>query len=90
MMHHSPAMRIVGMVTWLVTALSALAVGLEALGNYMGKSWNIWQSDFIMNNLPNIVQPAHFLIGLCGLISLITWFMCLGSCADHSHQKGGR
>jgi|GEM_PF-2529232 hypothetical protein len=85
MMHHhhhqhSPAMRIVCMVSWLVTALSSLFIGLDALGAYMGKDWNIWHSDFIMNHLPALVQPLMYLIGLCGLFSLISFFMCCGSC----------
>jgi hypothetical protein len=90
MMHHSPAMKVVGMITWLVTALSAVAVGAAALGASMGKSWDIWQSDFIMNNVPSLVQPAFYVIGVCGLISLITWFMCLGhchSCEGKEHKR---
>ena len=85
--HHSHAMKVVGMITWLVTAIAALLVGLEAVGIAMGKSWSFWQSEFVMNNLPALIQPAHYLIGLCGLISLITWFTCLGQCGDHRHDR---
>jgi len=88
MMHHSPAMKIVGMITWLVTALSAVAVGLAALGASMGKSWDIWKMDIIVNNMPALVQPLQYIIGVCGLISLITWFMCLGSCCTETHHEG--
>lgn len=93
MMHHSPAMKIVSMVTWFVTALAAISTGLIALGNSMAKSWNIWESDFVMRNLPSLVLPAQYIIGICGLISLITWAMCLGHCAgdashkDHEHHR---
>lgn len=80
MMHHhhnhSPAMKIVCMVTWLVTALSSLFIGLDALGKHMGKDWNIWHSDLVMHHMPALIQPAMYLIGICGLYSLISWFMC--------------
>ncbi len=80
--HHSPALKTFGMISWLVTSLSALAVGLAALGHHMGKSWDIWQSEFVMSHLSSLVQPAQYLIGICGLFSLICYFMCMSS-GDH-------
>ena len=84
MMHHkhSPAMRLLGSIAWLLTALAAVAVGLAALGLSLGKNWNIWESDFVVNNLAWLVQPLQYAIGLAGLIALICWFMCLGQCDD--------
>lgn len=85
--HHSPAMRLLGSIAWLVTALAALAAGLMGLGVSMGKNWNVWQSDFVMNNLQWLVLPAHYVIGLCGLISLVAWLKCLGKHDDHREHK---
>lgn len=87
MHHHSPAMKMVGMITWLVTALAAVAVGLEALGITIGKQWDIWQSAFVANNLPWIVQPAHYVIGAAGLVSLLIWFACLGCNERHDGRS---
>ena len=84
--HHSPAMRLLGAIAGFLVALSAVAVGLAALGVSMGKNWNIWESDFIVNNVAWLVQPLQYAIGLAGLLALITWFMCLG-CDDHKHDK---
>lgn len=88
--HHSALARALGKVAWLLTSIAALAWGLIALGNSMGKNWNIWESDFVMNNVAWLVQPLQYVIGLAGLIGLISWFMCLGHCHDdhdHRHDK---
>jgi uncharacterized membrane protein YuzA (DUF378 family) len=85
--HHSPAMRLIGNIAWLLSAIAGLAWGLIGLGNSMGKNWNIWESDFIVNNAAWLVQPLQYAIGLAGLISLISWFMCLGKYDDHKHDK---
>ena len=82
--HHSPALRLVGKVSWLLSAVGALAWGLLALGNSMGKNWNLWEQDFVVNNLAWAVQPLQYAIGLAGLVGLVSWFMCLGHC----HEDG--
>lgn len=79
--HHSPAVRLLGKISWLLVSLSALAVGLAALGNSMGKNWNFWEQDFVVANLGWLMQPLQYAIGLAGLFSVICWFMCM-SCSD--------
>lgn len=85
--HHSALMRVVGSLSWLLSAIGALAWGLIGLGNSMGKNWNIWESDFIVNNAAWLVQPAQYIIGVAGLLGLISWFMCLGCHDKHDHKK---
>lgn len=85
--HHSPALRLVGKLSWLLTSIAAIAWGLLALGNSLGKNWNIWEQDFVVNNLAWAVQPLQYVIGLAGLVGLISWFMCLGHCHDDHKSK---
>lgn len=85
--HHSPAMRLVGSIAWLVTALAATASGLMALGLSMGKNWNVWESEFVVTNLHWLVLPAHYVIGVCGVVSLLAWLSCLGKHDDHHHKR---
>jgi uncharacterized membrane protein YuzA (DUF378 family) len=89
--HHSPLMKTVGSLSWLLGSLGALAWGLIGLGHSMGKNWNIWESDFIMNNAQWLIQPAQYIIGVAGLLGLISWFMCLGHCHScdekHDHKR---
>lgn len=71
-MGKSPAMHWVGMVTWAVTALVSLHVGLTALG------FDFSQSGFFMSN-PGALMPLKFFIGLCGLISAVMFALsCCG------------
>lgn len=88
MHNHSPAMKLVGSISWLLTAIAAIAWGLIGLGVSMGKNWNIWESDFIVNNLQWLILPGQYVIGICGVISLVMWLACLGAgCADHTHSR---
>jgi uncharacterized membrane protein YuzA (DUF378 family) len=79
--HHSPVMRVVGLVSWLLTAIAAIAWGLIALGNSMGKNWNLWESGFI-SNMPSLIQPLQYAIGIAGLISLYCLLTCHGCKED--------
>lgn len=80
--HHSPVMRVVGLVSWLLTSIAAIAWGLIALGNSMGKNWNLWESGFI-SNMPSLIQPLQYAIGIAGLISLY----CLLTCHGHKEDR---
>ena len=69
---HNPLLRSLMCLAWLLTALGAIHLGLTGLG------YNIWNTPFIQNNLAWLVQPAHWAIGLAGVVSLVAWFMKLG------------
>jgi|HubBroStandDraft_1064217.scaffolds.fasta_scaffold671770_2 uncharacterized membrane protein YuzA (DUF378 family) len=62
MMSHSPAMKMVGMVTWVITALASINM-LTGLYGYDFFAW-------MMNSMPGMVMPAVWIVGLSGLISL--------------------
>jgi uncharacterized membrane protein YuzA (DUF378 family) len=79
--HHSPVMRVVGLLSWLLTSIAAIAWGLIALGNSMGKNWNLWESGFI-SSMPALIQPLQYAIGIAGLISLFCLITCYGCKED--------
>jgi uncharacterized membrane protein YuzA (DUF378 family) len=60
------------MLTWLLTALGSIHLGLVGLG------FNLWQHPLVQNNLSWLVQPAHWVIGAAGVISLVMFVTKLG------------
>jgi uncharacterized membrane protein YuzA (DUF378 family) len=70
-MFRSPAMKIVGHVVWVVTAVAAINVGLEPFG------FDLWTYvPATPDMLPMLVQ---YLIGACGVVSLVMFVMgCMG------------
>jgi uncharacterized membrane protein YuzA (DUF378 family) len=77
MHHHSPFGRVVGLISWALTSIAAIAWGLIALGNSLGKNWNIWDSGFLAG-MPALIQPLQYLIGIAGLVSLFCLLTCCG------------
>lgn len=74
-MMKSPAMRIVGNIVWVVTALYSL----NALTTMHGFDLLGW------GPLAGMKMLLAYLIGICGLVSLILWGLsltchCEGSC----------
>ncbi len=80
--HHSPAMRAIGMLSWVLTSIAAIAWGLIGLGNSLGKNLNIWDTS-LFANMPALVQPLQYAIGVAGLISLY----CLLTCSGHKEDR---
>lgn len=64
-MHKHPLFWILGMVSWLITGLVSLHVGVEAIGYHLPLLGNL-----LMNH-PSMVKPLHIIIGLAGLYSLL-------------------
>jgi len=62
MMEHSPIMKYVGMVTWLITALVSINM-LTGMYDYNAIIW-------LGNMSPSLIIPLCWIIGLSGLISL--------------------
>jgi uncharacterized membrane protein YuzA (DUF378 family) len=69
---HSPILRLVGKVVWLITGLAALNMGLAAC---MG--WDFFATDFMMNSMSMMVRPLLLLVGLSGLVSLVMFGMAM-------------
>lgn len=77
---HSPVMKIVIMTSWLVTALAAINVGLAPVAHF-----NVFATDFMQNNMAGLIIPLHYLIGICGVISLASFIMAF---AHGGHKHG--
>jgi len=87
-MMHSPIMKIVCIVSWLITALVSLHVGLVAIG------WNLLEQPFFAGNFGMLVLPAMYIIGLAGAFSLFSLIMmlingckCCGSCSCDKNDR---
>jgi len=63
--HQSPLMRTVGMLSWVITALASIHVGLCPLG------YNLFKTEMMRMSFPALIAPLHYLVGLAGLVSLL-------------------
>src|SRR3990170_5512573 len=77
----SPLMKLVGILTWKITALASIHLGL------VGLSYNIFDLPLFQTTLATWVTPIHYIIGVAGVISMAMllwkWF-CWGSCYGSS------
>lgn len=74
--------KLVTMCVWLITALAAIHLGLIGLGI------DIWQHPIVQDHefLRKAIIPIHWIIGLAGvwsLISYVQWAMSGYECACH-------
>lgn len=79
-------MKIVGMITWLVTALAAIAIGLMPLG------YRVFEMPWFSSN-PAALNIVHYVIGIFGILSLVMLVTsCFGGgCGScHSHSAAHR
>ena len=65
MHHHSPMLRALGMIVWIITAIGALNWGLDALG------YNLFNLHFIEANLAHLIMPFKYIFGICGALSIV-------------------
>jgi len=76
MMHHSPLMKILGMITWAITAVVSI--------NVLTGSYGYDLFDYLFGMMPGMAAPMTWIIGLSGLISLAMLikasFMCCPGC----------
>ncbi len=77
-MMSSPAMKIVGMVVWVLTALAAISIGLKPFGYDLGMN--------MMISYPSLVAPVQYLLLASGVASLVMLFVGCG-CGAHCKCK---
>ncbi len=68
--------KLVCKLSWLLTAVGGILWGLIPFGI------DVWKSDFVLNNIPWIVNPVLYAVGIAGIISLIGLFK---HCSDKQH-----
>jgi len=71
---HMSIMKAIGFFSWPVTALASLHIGLVSMG------FDITHTAFVQNNLMSLSTPIQWIIGLAGLLSLISFVMVLTGC----------
>jgi hypothetical protein len=62
-------MKLLGIITWVVTALAAIAIGLKPLG------YRVFEMQSLVAH-PGVSDAVHYAIGIFGVISLL---MLVGS-----------
>lgn len=73
-MQHSPMMKTLGMITWAVTAIASINM-LTALYGCDIFAW-------MMINMPGLVLPMIWIVGLSGIISLAFLIKGVMGCAS--------
>lgn len=66
----SPVVKFVGMITWLITAVCALHVGMQALGHDLFMRFGLEAN-------PMVNLYAQYVCGVAGAISLVMYVMAL-------------
>jgi hypothetical protein len=61
-------------VSWVVTALAAINQGLTVFG------FNLFMTDFFMNNLVMLFVPLHVVVLAAGVWSLVHFFLDKAHC----------
>lgn len=77
-MMKSGFMRVLGMASWLITALAAINLGLKPF-NY---------DFFNMSFMQNIANPVYYVVLAAGILSLVFFFMAGSSCCCGPHSHG--
>jgi len=76
MMHHSPALKMLGMASWIITGLASINM-LTAMYDYDFFAW-------VMRTTPGMIVPLFWLVGLAGIVSIAMFvkasFMCCPVC----------
>ena len=73
-MMKSPICKWLGMISWPVTALACINMGLMPLG------FNVFALGWVQANLGGMMDPIHYFIGLCGAVSLGMFVMSCMYC----------
>jgi uncharacterized membrane protein YuzA (DUF378 family) len=68
--------KVVGLGSWLITALAAINVGLEAFG------YDFFASDMMMDRFANMRIPLMYVVGVAGIVCLV---MFIQTMTGHCH-----
>jgi hypothetical protein len=86
MMMHNPILKIVCLISWFITAIVCLHIGLQAFFNF-----DITQYPFFYDNFGSLIQPLKYVIGVAGawsLVSLALTVFGMGcSCCEKNERR---
>ena len=68
--------KVVGLGSWLITALAAINVGLEAFG------YDFFASEMMMDRFAAVRVPLMYVVGLAGIVCLV---MFVQTVTGHCH-----
>lgn len=68
--------KVVGLGSWLITALASINVGLMPFG------YDFFTSDLMMDKFANLNVPLHYVVGVAGIICLV---MFVKTVTGHCH-----
>ncbi len=78
MAHKSPVMKMLGLATWVITALVSV--------NVLTTNYGYDAFDWLVNMMPGVAIALVWIIGLSGIISLVMFvqfaFMCCPGCGS--------
>lgn len=79
----STPMAIIGKTAWIITAIAAINTGLRPF------EFDLFASDWMINNMPQLITPLHYLVGIAGVISLLMFFGVIAmGCCDCTGKSG--
>lgn len=68
--------KVVGLGSWLVTALASINVGLKPFG------YDFFASNLMTDKFAGAVVPLHYIIGVAGVVCLVMFILTV---SGHCH-----
>lgn len=68
--------KVVGLGSWLITALAAINVGLMPFG------YDFFASNLMMDRFASLNVPLHYVVGVAGIVCLV---MFIQTMTGHCH-----
>jgi hypothetical protein len=76
--------RWLGLISWLITALISINVGLRPFG------YDFMTSEFMLVNMSQFIEPLHYIILIAGIVSLVLLVMSfMWHCSDCNSSSCG-
>lgn len=84
MFSKSPIAKMVHAAVWLIVALNAINTGIMPMG------YDFFSSDFVMNNMANMMNILYYIVGVAGVLNLFSFVMCVVKGKGHCENGSAR